>query len=131
MKYVGDKVSYIRHPFAKNSYFSLGLGLVCMLLATGTMIGRGDGDLVRVYLFYGERKKLYFGKDWRGNRAGGDHILADGAGGGAALRRGSPQRLGRACPEKYRSRPGAFPGQAAEMRLRHAPGLCSRRRVLY
>ena len=38
MKYVGDKVSYIRHPFAKNSYFSLGLGLVCMLLATGTMI---------------------------------------------------------------------------------------------
>lgn len=34
MKYVGDKVSYIRHPFAKNSYFSLGLGLVCMLLAT-------------------------------------------------------------------------------------------------
>lgn len=38
VKYVGDKVSYIRHPFAKNSYFSLGLGLVCMLLATGTMI---------------------------------------------------------------------------------------------
>ena len=38
MKYVGDKVSYIRHPFAKNSYFSLGLGLVCMLLAPGTMI---------------------------------------------------------------------------------------------
>ena len=116
MKYVGDKVSYIRHPFAKNSYFSLGLGLVCMLLATGTMIvsvrNAGQAGLITGalgfssivaavmgiwfgFIFYGERKKLYFGKDWRGNRAGGDYILADGAGGGAALRRGSPQRLGR------------------------------------
>ncbi|MCD7908621.1 MAG: hypothetical protein LUH04_13260 [Clostridium sp.] len=50
MKYVGDKVSYIRHPFAKNSYFSLVLGLVCMLLATISMIlsvrSAGQGDLV-------------------------------------------------------------------------------------
>lgn len=50
MKYVGDKVSYIRHPFAKNSYFSLGLGLVCMLLATGSMIlsvrNAGQGGLI-------------------------------------------------------------------------------------
>lgn len=50
MKYVGDKVSYIRHPFAKNSYFSLGLGLVCMLLTTSTMIlsvrNAGQGGLI-------------------------------------------------------------------------------------
>lgn len=90
MKYVGDKVSYIRHPFAKNSYFSLGLGLVCMLLATGTMIvsvrNAGQAGLITGALGFSSIVAAVMGID---------HILADGAGGGAALRRGSPQRLGR------------------------------------
>ena len=38
MKYVGNKVSYIRHPFAKNGFFSFGLGLVSLAFAAGTLI---------------------------------------------------------------------------------------------
>ena len=63
MKYVGDKVSYIRHPFAKNSYFSLGLGLVCMLLATGTMIvsvrNAGQAGLITGFISFMEKEKNY------------------------------------------------------------------------
>lgn len=37
MKLIGNKVSYVKNPFAKNSYFSLGLGLVSLTLTIGTM----------------------------------------------------------------------------------------------
>ena len=106
MKYVGDKVSYIRHPFAKNSYFSLGLGLVCMLLATGTMIvsvrNAGQAGLITGALGFSSIVAAVMGI-WFGfisfMEKEKNYILAkiraDGAGGGAALRRGSPQRLGR------------------------------------
>lgn len=38
MKYVGNKVSYVRHPFAKYGFFSFGLGLVCLTLAVLSMV---------------------------------------------------------------------------------------------
>lgn len=37
MKQIGKKVSYVKHPFAKNSYFSFGLGLVSLMLAAAAM----------------------------------------------------------------------------------------------
>lgn len=50
MKYVGDKVSYIRHPFAKNSYFSLILAVLSLLLIVGAMVlsvrSAGQGGMV-------------------------------------------------------------------------------------
>lgn len=38
MKYVGNKVSYVRHPFAKNGFFSFGLGLISLGLAAWAMV---------------------------------------------------------------------------------------------
>lgn len=50
MKYVGNKVSYIRHPFARNSYWSLGLGAVSLGLTAASMalsvVNGGQGGLV-------------------------------------------------------------------------------------
>ncbi len=50
VKYVGDKVSYIRHPFAKNSYYSLALAVLGLLLAAASMAlsvrNAGQGGLV-------------------------------------------------------------------------------------
>ena len=37
MKQIGKKVSYVKNPLAKNSYFSLGLGLVSLILAAAAM----------------------------------------------------------------------------------------------
>ena len=38
MKYVGNKVSYVRHPFAKNGFFSFGLGLISLGFAVWAMV---------------------------------------------------------------------------------------------
>lgn len=50
MKYVGNKVSYIRHPFARNSYWSLGLSVVCLALTVASMTlsvsSAGQGGLI-------------------------------------------------------------------------------------
>ncbi|MGN0373802.1 MAG: hypothetical protein ACI4F3_13465 [Enterocloster sp.] len=49
MKLVGDKVSYLRNPFAKNSFYSLGLAAAALVLAAVCMymsVSRGgDGGL--------------------------------------------------------------------------------------
>lgn len=49
MKQIGNKVSYVRNPFAKNSYFSLGLGVVSLTLAAAAMYlsvsTGGNGEL--------------------------------------------------------------------------------------
>lgn len=37
MKQIGNKVSYVKNPFAKNSFFCLWLGLVSLTLAAVTM----------------------------------------------------------------------------------------------
>ena len=37
MKYVGDKVSYVRNPFARNSYYCLGLAILSLGLGAGSM----------------------------------------------------------------------------------------------
>lgn len=37
MKHVGDKISYVRHPFARNSYYCLVLGGLCLVLAGVSM----------------------------------------------------------------------------------------------
>lgn len=50
MKYVGNKVSYIRHPFARSSYWSLALGIICLALTVASMTlsvkNGGRGGLV-------------------------------------------------------------------------------------
>lgn len=50
MKYVGNKVSYIRHPFARNSYWGLGLGAVSLGLTAVSMAlsvrNGGQGGLI-------------------------------------------------------------------------------------
>ena len=38
MKYVGNKVSYVRYPLARNGFFSFGLGLVSLGFAVGAMV---------------------------------------------------------------------------------------------
>lgn len=37
MKQIGDKVSYVRIPFAKNSYYCLSLALISLGLASASM----------------------------------------------------------------------------------------------
>ena len=37
MKQIGNKVSYVKNPFAKRSYVCLGLGLAALSLAAGAM----------------------------------------------------------------------------------------------
>lgn len=37
MRHVGNKVSYVRHPFARNSYFSLGLAVLSLCLSGGSV----------------------------------------------------------------------------------------------
>lgn len=48
MKHVGDKISYVRHPFARNSYYCLVLGIICLILAGVSMclsvIRAGKGE---------------------------------------------------------------------------------------
>lgn len=50
MKYVGNKISYVRHPFAKNGFFSFGLGLLSLGLAAAPIVlsvrGGGQGGMV-------------------------------------------------------------------------------------
>lgn len=38
MKYVGNKVSYVRYPLARNGFFSFGLGLISLGFAVGAMV---------------------------------------------------------------------------------------------
>ena len=46
MKYVGNKISYVRHPFARNGFFSFGLGLLSLGLAAASIVlsVRGGGQ---------------------------------------------------------------------------------------
>ena len=37
MRQIGNKVSYVKNPFAKNSYYSLGLGILSLALAAASM----------------------------------------------------------------------------------------------
>lgn len=37
MKHVGNKVSYIRHPFAAHSYISLGTSVLCLALTAASL----------------------------------------------------------------------------------------------
>ena len=37
MKQIGDKVSYVRNPFARNSYYCLGLAILSLGLGAGSM----------------------------------------------------------------------------------------------
>lgn len=50
MKYVGNKVSYIRQPLAKRSFISLGLGILCLGLTAASLwlavANGGDGPAV-------------------------------------------------------------------------------------
>ncbi len=50
MKYVGNKVSYIRHPFARNSYWSLMMAVICLALTVASMTlsvrNAGQGGLI-------------------------------------------------------------------------------------
>ena len=50
MKYVGNKISYVRHPFARNGFFSFGLGLLSLGLAAASIVlsvrGGGQGGMV-------------------------------------------------------------------------------------
>lgn len=50
MKHVGNRISYVRHPFAKYGFFSLGLGLLCLVLAAASLLlsvrGGGQGGMV-------------------------------------------------------------------------------------
>lgn len=49
MKHVGDKISYVRHPFARNSYYCLVLAVLSFLLGGVSMylsVARaGQGNL--------------------------------------------------------------------------------------
>ena len=101
MKYVGNKISYVRHPFARNGFFSFGLGLLSLGLAAASIVlsvrggGQGgmvigalgfssnrlwhDGAVVQLPGLSGAGEKLYF----RQNRAGpfgrSDDLLGDGS----------------------------------------------------
>ena len=50
MKKKGDMISYIRHPFARNSYWNLGLGVLGLLLAGTAVVfsvqNAGNGGLI-------------------------------------------------------------------------------------
>ena len=83
MKYVGDKVSYVRNPFARNSYYCLVLAVLSLALAGTSMYlsvsQAGQGGLntgalgfasimaALMGLWYGLlsfREKERTGKDW-------------------------------------------------------------------
>lgn len=49
MKQIGDKVSYVKNPFAKNSYYSLVLSILALVLGAASMYlsvsKAGQGEL--------------------------------------------------------------------------------------
>ena len=64
MRQIGDKVSYVRNPFARNSYYCLTLAVLGLAVGTASMClsvaragqgGRNTGAAALMGLWYGAR----------------------------------------------------------------------------